>query len=197
MAFWNAPLDVKDHRRKAAKAALEMLKCVKELNDSDTFQFKSGNSGLGAIEIGIGLNSGEGCVGNLGSSQRFDYSVVGDTVNVAARIESSCKKFGWPLLLSLDTAQSCEDFAMLKAGMVSLKGKSEPIALFVLIGDEEFSDSQYFKTLSRLHADLVKDLEQIGWKNGGEKILSKITKCRKYANENLNEFYLNIEADCC
>ena len=197
MAFWNAPLDVKDHRRKAAKAALEMLKCVKELNDSDTFQFKSGNSGLGAIEIGIGLNSGEGCVGNLGSSQRFDYSVVGDTVNVAARIESSCKKFGWPLLLSLDTAQSCEDFAMLKAGMVSLKGKSEPIALFVLIGDEEFSDSQYFKTLSRLHADLVKDLEQIGWKDGGEKILSKITKCRKYANENLNEFYLNIEADCC
>ncbi|MCP4185582.1 MAG: adenylate/guanylate cyclase domain-containing protein [Hyphomicrobiales bacterium] len=197
MAFWNAPLDVKDHRRKAAKATLEMLTCVKELNDRDAFQFKSGNTGLGNVEIGIGLNSGEGCVGNLGSSQRFDYSVVGDTVNVAARIESSCKKFGWPLLLSLGTAESCEGFAMLKAGMVSLKGKSQPSALFALLGDEEFSNSQYFKTLSQLHDDLVKDLEQIDWKNGGKKVLAKINKCRKHADENLDEFYLNIEADCC
>jgi len=197
MAFWNAPLDVKDHRRKAATAGLKMLECVDQLNASDIFQFKSANADLGNVEIGIGINSGEGCVGNLGSSQRFDYSVVGDTVNVAARIESSCKKFGWPLLLSDNTAQACKDLAMLKAGMVALKGKSEPVALYALMGDEAFSDTEYFKELSRLHDDLVKELEQIGWRNGGEKILEKINKCRKHANQNLDDFYRNIEADCC
>jgi len=197
MAFWNAPLDVKDHRRKSAKAALEMLACVNELNERDAFQFNSEGLELGNVKIGIGLNSGEGCVGNLGSSQRFDYSVVGDTVNVAARIESSCKKFGWPLLISQNTAQSCEGFAMLKAGMVSLKGKSEPLALFALMGDEEFSSSKYFLILKELHTSLVEDLEKIGWKNGGEKILAKINKCRNHADQNLNDFYLNIQADCC
>ncbi len=197
MAFWNAPLDVTDHRRKAAFAALEMLECINELNTADAFQFKSGNLDLSNVEIGIGLNSGDGCVGNLGSTSRFDYSVVGDTVNVAARIESSCKKFGWPLLLSEQTAASCNDFATLKAGMVALKGKSKPVALYALIGDEKFANSDYFTKLNALHDDLIHDLEKIHWKNGGVRIAAKIKKCRLHAKPDLEVFYRNIESDCC
>ncbi len=90
MAFWNAPLDVDDHRRKAVRAALDMIAIVEELNRTDAFGFKAAGKGLDDIQIGIGLNSGDACVGNMGSMSRFNYSVVGDTVNVAARIESSC-----------------------------------------------------------------------------------------------------------
>ncbi|HSO48068.1 MAG TPA: adenylate/guanylate cyclase domain-containing protein, partial [Rhizobiaceae bacterium] len=113
MAFWNAPLDVEDHPRKAARAALEMMERLKDLNARDEFGFHRPELGLGDVQIGIGLNSGEGCVGNMGSVNRFDYSVVGDTVNVAARIESTTKPAGWYILLSETTAAGCPDFAIL------------------------------------------------------------------------------------
>lgn len=129
MAFWNAPLDVADHPVKAAHAALDMIKIVKELNDRDAFGFKSGPHKLGDVHIGIGLNSGPGCVGNMGSSSRFNYSVIGDAVNVASRIEASCKQVGWPILLSQTTATACKSMALLEAGSITLKGKAQPATL--------------------------------------------------------------------
>ncbi|WP_428674847.1 CHASE2 domain-containing protein [Roseibium sp.] len=155
MAFWNAPLDVTDHPLKAARAALAMVGIVNELNERDAFGFKAGSSGIGDVGIGIGLNSGPGCVGNMGSTSRFNYSVVGDAVNIAARIESSCKEIGWPVLLSETTAEACREFAILEAGSIALKGKSEPVTLYALVGDETLAGSPAWQDLAARHAELM------------------------------------------
>ncbi|MGI9402326.1 MAG: CHASE2 domain-containing protein, partial [Rhizobiaceae bacterium] len=185
MAFWNVPLDVEEHPRKAAIAALKMLETVDELNASDAFGFKADGKELGEIQIGIGLNTGEGCVGNMGSDARFDYSVIGDTVNVASRIESSCKAVGWPLLISQSTASQCSGFAMLEAGSIALKGKSKPELLFALVGDEELGQCTEWKQLSRVHAQLLDAC------NSGNQEQAHILKekCLKIAPADMDDFY--------
>ncbi|MBL4890443.1 MAG: adenylate/guanylate cyclase domain-containing protein [Rhizobiaceae bacterium] len=151
MAFWNAPLDVDDHPKKATIAALKMLEAMDKLNAEDAFGFKSADLNLGDVKIGIGICTGEGCVGNMGSNVRFDYSVIGDTVNVASRIESSCKTVGWPLLVSGSTARGCDSLALLEAGSIPLKGKSKPELLFAVIGDANFRESEKFRHVEGLH----------------------------------------------
>nr|MCU0790868.1 adenylate/guanylate cyclase domain-containing protein [Nitratireductor sp.] len=185
MAFWNAPLDVEDHPRKAARAALEMMERLKELNARDEFGFHRPEVGLGDVQIGIGLNTGEGCVGNMGSANRFDYSVVGDTVNVAARIESTTKPAGWYILLSEATAAGCPDFAILKGGTMPLKGKSKPATLYALIGDEKMAQTQQWSELTALHSEFLKVLDEGAW---GE--AEKISRdCIAKAPVDLSAFY--------
>lgn len=190
MAFWNAPLDVEDHPRKAARAALAMLAKVAELNKSDAFGFGQAGLGLGDVEIGIGVNTGQGCVGNVGSDNRFDYSVVGDTVNVAARIESSCKAVGWPILISQSTAAGCPDFAMLEAGAIALKGKSEPAALFALVGDETLAATGDWQTLHGTHRRLLEALRK-----GDMRRVSRLKRdCLAAAPPELASFYEKLTA---
>lgn len=185
MAFWNAPLDVEDHERKAARAALGMMAELRRLNEENAFGFHEAPLELGDVQIGIGINSGQGCVGNMGSTSRFDYSVVGDTVNVAARIESSCKGVGWPILLSESTAAACEDFALLEAGSISLKGKSRPARLFALVGDETLKETGEWAALSARHAKLIAAMPQ-----GDIKTVQNLkNECIALAPAALAEFY--------
>lgn len=151
MAFWNAPLDVEDHPRKACLAALEMLEKVDELNARNAFGFEE--RGLDPVSIGIGINTGAGCVGNMGSASRFDYSVVGDSVNVAARLESASKDACWPILVSTETAERAPALAFLHAGEIELKGKSRPLTVFALIGNETMALNEPF---IRLKEELAK-----------------------------------------
>lgn len=188
MAFWNAPLDVADHPRKAARAALAMLDAVQVLNRDDAFGFHSHHKGLGDVEIGIGLNTGQGCVGNVGSLNRFDYSVVGDTVNVAARIESSCKEIGWPVLLSHSTAQACDGFAMLKAGSIALKGKSEPAPLHALIGDETLAATEEWQELLQAHEALLDAIAA----GQTDQARSLAQRCRMLSPVPLESFYSRL-----
>ena len=132
-----------------------MIAIVEELNRNDAFGFRQSGKELGDVKIGVGINSGSACVGNMGSMSRFNYSVVGDTVNVAARIESSCKAVGWPVLLSEDTAAACPDFALLEAGSIALKGKSEPAKLLALIGDETLAETTEWRELHQRHEKLL------------------------------------------
>lgn len=184
MAFWNAPLDVADHPRKAARAALDMMAVLKELNANDAFGFHGPELGLGDVQIGIGLNTGEGCVGNMGSTNRFDYSVVGDTVNVAARIESTTKPAGWTILLSQTTAAACSDFAILKGGSMPLKGKSLPATLYALIGDETLAKTADWQALLAAHQAF---LEALASDRAKAAILAR--KCRALAPVDLSAFY--------
>jgi len=147
MAFWNAPLTIPEHAKKACRAGLTMLKVMDDLNDRDAFGFRARNLKTQFVRIGIGLNSGEACVGNMGSARRFNYSVIGDAVNTASRIESSCKLVGAELLVSEDTRDLVPDFACLEAGEIPLKGKSRPIKLFALLGDEALKSSREFQDL--------------------------------------------------
>jgi adenylate cyclase len=141
MAFWNAPLDVPDHRRKACGSVLAMQAALVEFNREHGT----------AISVGVGLNSGICCVGNLGSRQRFDYSAIGDPVNLASRVESMTKQYGLSNLISGSTAQGLDDFALLEVDRVKVVGRAEPTPVFTLLGDRDVKESAAFATLMARH----------------------------------------------
>ena len=124
MAFWNAPLDVEDQERKATEAALEMREALGELNEI----FKA--EGVPEIHTGCGINTGLCVVGNMGSSSRFDYSVLGDAVNLAARLESSCKTYETDLIISEFSLVDGYEYEFLDE--VIVKGKSEPVKIYTI-----------------------------------------------------------------
>ena len=124
MAFWNAPLDCEDHERKATECVLEMRVALGELNE------KLKEEGLDQIHTGAGINSGPCVVGNFGSSSRFDYSVLGDAVNLAARLESSCKTYDTDLIISEHSLVDGYDYKYLDE--VTVKGKSEPVKIYTI-----------------------------------------------------------------
>jgi adenylate cyclase len=95
------------------------------------------------------------CVGNMGSQKRFNYSAMGDVVNVSARIESTTKTFGTDLLVSEQVAQAAPHIALLEAGEIMLKGKSSSTKLFAIAGDEAMAASAEFAELARLHRWLL------------------------------------------
>ncbi|MEI2296949.1 CHASE2 domain-containing protein [Ensifer sp. MJa1] len=154
MAFWNAPVDVADHPRKAMRAALGMRETMVRLNADDAFGFGLEQE----VRIGIGIHTGLACVGNMGAETRFNYSAVGDTVNIAARIEAACKDINFDVLISEATAQALPDCALLDAGSLSLKGKTTRTRLFALAGDETFAAQPTFRELHGLHERLVEVL---------------------------------------
>lgn len=148
MAFWNAPAEEKQHALLAGRAALAMRTALRGLNEGSD----------DPIHIGIGIATGPALVGNMGFEKRFDYSCVGDTVNVASRIEGACKPVGYSILATAEMAAEAPGLAFLDAGWVELKGMSgrEPIKL--LVGDEAVKSSATFEALLVSHTELVSAL---------------------------------------
>tara|TARA_B110000444_G_scaffold207080_1_gene200919 strand:- start:15439 stop:17280 length:1842 start_codon:yes stop_codon:yes gene_type:complete len=125
MSFWNAPLDCPNHADMAVKSALEVLNATKELNE----ELKPLN--LPPINIGIGISTGECIVGNMGSELRFDYSVIGDAVNLGARLEGQTRNYdGVDLLLSERTYSQCPERAFTKVDRIKVKGKEELVTIY-------------------------------------------------------------------
>ena len=120
----------------ACRAALKMREAVRQLNEDDAFGFADRGISGAEVKIGVGLNFGIAAVGNMGSEIRFNYSAMGDVVNVSARIELTNKEFGTDLLVSEEVANVAKGAALLEAGEILLKGKSRPSKLFALVGDE-------------------------------------------------------------
>lgn len=155
MAFWNAPVDVKDHERQALTAALGMRRTLAELNTADAFHLRADKAPVEALGIGMGINTGEALVGNMGLETRFDYSALGDTVNVASRVESACKEVGYDILVTDPVRAAVPDFAFLEAGGLSLKGKSDRVAIHLLVGDAALAKSGAFSLLRATHAEAL------------------------------------------
>ena len=130
MAFWNAPLSCPNHADLAVKSAIEIRKKTVELNK----QFKEQGLDLPPINVGTGVNTGTCIVGNMGSETRFDYSVIGDAVNLAARLEATAGRGEYekhPIILSDDTAKQCRfPHRFEPIGEILVKGKSEPVKIY-------------------------------------------------------------------
>ena len=127
MSFWNAPMDCPDHAEMAVKSAEEILIATKELNE----ELKPLN--LPPINVGIGINTGECIVGNMGSELRFDYSVIGDAVNLGARLESQTRNYdGVDVLLGEATYRQCPSRAFSEVDRITVKGKSVPVTVYTI-----------------------------------------------------------------
>lgn len=130
MAFWGAPLDDKYHALKASSVSLEMLTELKKLQT----EWKARN--LPTFDIGIGLNTGFAVIGNMGSYDRFDYTAMGDTINLGSRLESINKQYDTRIIISEFTQKLVKDkFVTRKLDKVKVKGKNEPIIIFELISE--------------------------------------------------------------
>jgi adenylate cyclase len=146
MAFFNAPVDVKEHADASCNAALEMIEQLKLLND------KLAQEGINAIHIGIGINTAEVVVGNMGSNTRFNYTVIGDGVNLASRVEGLTKNYGVEILITEFTVAKLQaPFVYRVIEPVKVKGKDEAVLLYQLMPSSERSKEikeQYDRALA-------------------------------------------------
>jgi len=186
MAFWNAPVDVPDHERKALRAALGMRQKLAELNQQDAFHLKADKAAVQQLGIGIGISTGEALVGNMGLETRFDYSALGDTVNVASRVESACKEVGYDILVADPVRLIVSDFAFLEAGALALKGKAERVVIYLLVGDADLAKSGAFSLLKATHTEALAALRS------GRDTRGAIAECQALAAKlepGLKKFY--------
>jgi adenylate cyclase len=161
LAFWNAPLDDPDQHENAARGALEMVARLESLNRE--MRAQTGQPWPGEVKIGIGLNTGLCCVGNMGSAQRLSYSLIGDTVNLASRIEGLTKYYGVPIAIGSALHSRLPGFAMLELDRVRVVGRDAPEAIFALLGDETLARDPRFMELATTHAVMLADYRGQDW----------------------------------
>ncbi|MDR3468787.1 MAG: adenylate/guanylate cyclase domain-containing protein [Xanthobacteraceae bacterium] len=164
MAFWNAPLDDPAHEANACNAALDMMEEMRELNVARRAEAEQGGAPFIPINIGIGLNTGNCVVGNMGSDLRFDYSALGDSVNLASRLEGQSKTYGVPIVLGSNTAQAVKDkFAVIEIDFIRVKGKTEPEIVYAVFGREDLLHSPQFQALRDLNIALLAHYRSRDW----------------------------------
>jgi adenylate cyclase len=148
MAIWNAPVKNPNHALKACKAAVEQVKALRKLQDAWT------ERNVPVLEIGCGIHTGPAVIGNMGSSERFDYTAIGDTVNLASRLEGLTKVYGVSIIISESTHAAIQnEFPCRKLDAVKVKGKKQPVTIYHLCVDKdpafvkayEHALTQYFK----------------------------------------------------
>ncbi|WP_220084048.1 CHASE2 domain-containing protein [Roseovarius marisflavi] len=172
MAFWNAPLETADHEHAACRAALTMQKDIKEFN-----RFRVQNAqdeDVLPIDVGIGINSGTCIVGNMGSDTRFDYTALGDAVNLASRLEGQSKAYGIKIVLGESTARAVErEFAVIELDLIRVKGKTRPERIFGLLGGVEMREDSAFAALSETNSAMRTAYNQKDW-TGAQSALDRL-----------------------
>jgi adenylate cyclase len=176
MAFWNAPLDDPQQEVNACEAALEMLAHADKLNQQFKREAEQNGGKYMPLNVGIGLNTGPCVVGNMGSDFRFNYSVLGDTVNVASRLEARTKDYRIPIVIGAQTEQQAkEKFATMEIDLIQVKGKSEPETVFTVLGHAELRQDPSFQDLRELTAGMLRSYREQDW----TRALEAIELCRK------------------
>jgi adenylate cyclase len=160
MAFWNAPLPQQDHQFHAASAALKIQQAIDNFNELEEFKPVLKAAKVWPIAVRIGLASGPAVVGNMGSNDRYNYSVLGEAVNIAARAEASCKHVGHNIIIAGALEGRAIQLATLPAGTIAMKGKSHKIPVSALIGDEATCASHHFQDLDKAYAALLRTLSK-------------------------------------
>jgi adenylate cyclase len=166
MAFWNAPLDDKDHAINAVKTGLEML------GDLDEFNKEIAKENIPAFGMGLGINTGDVVVGNMGSRQRFDYTCLGDSVNLASRLEGQSKNYGVRIILGPRTAELVRDtYSVIEMDCIAVKGKTQGVKVYT-IGE----------TVAYMHAEFLKEYYRGDW-----------NKAKMWARKMLNDDAVTIK----
>lgn len=160
MSFWNAPIDIERHAAKACGAALQMMESVGRINAE--LRAEQGE-GAPQIRIGIGINTGECVVGNVGSIRRLSYSVLGDPVNLASRLEGQSKTYGVPIVISEDTRREAEDFAAVELDLIAVKGRNTAVRVFGLLGHPDQAGTQHHRELVARQARLLAAYRAQDW----------------------------------
>jgi adenylate cyclase len=156
MAFWNAPLDDKEHEINACAAAIDMLEKMGEVNKEREQEATDGGHVYIPLNVGVGLNTGIGVVGNMGSDLKKNYSVLGDSVNLASRLEGQTKEYGFPIIVGSTTALAVKDkFAILELDFIMVKGKTEPEVIYAIAGREDVAQSGRFQRLRNLTIEML------------------------------------------
>jgi adenylate cyclase len=177
MAFWNAPLDNKQHARDAVRTAFQMLK------DLEIFNEEVEREGIPAFGMGLGINTATVVVGNMGSSQRFDYTCLGDGVNLAARLEGQSKPYGVKLVVGPQTAELVGDvYQIVELDLIAVKGKTEPARIYTIFDVADGAGEL-------LHKKFLDLYRQGKW----DAALNLIKDLKRCWNEELNAYYKMME----
>jgi adenylate cyclase len=164
MAFWNAPLDDPQHELDACSAALVMQDCVRTLNSERERESRENGGAFLPIKMGIGINTGRCVVGNMGSELRFQYTVMGDSVNLASRLEGQTAGHGVSVLIGSKTAQAvAEQFALVQADLMRVKGRKEPEVIYTIVGDKHMSQTDEFQSFRKHWDELISRYRQRDW----------------------------------
>ncbi|MCZ6861113.1 MAG: adenylate/guanylate cyclase domain-containing protein [Alphaproteobacteria bacterium] len=185
MAFWNAPLSDPDHAVHACRSALEMVDALATLNAEWADEAKRAKKEFAPVRVGIGLNTGIACVGNLGSEQRFDYSVIGDEVNLASRLEGQSKTYGFDIIIGEKTKKAAPGFAMIEIDLIRVIGRTQPARIYALLGDEAHAASDGFEQLADTNAKFLAAYRRRDWRGA----LGLLKSCRTLGGSQLAGLY--------
>ena len=174
MAFWNAPLDDPAHGEHGCESALAMLSALVRLNTTLEAEAATEERTFRPLHIGIGLNTGQCVVGNMGSDQRFDYSAIGDPVNLASRLEGQSKTYGISIIISESTLATIPGWAAVELDLIVVQGKEEAIRIYALLGDELMGRSVAFAQFRSTHTEMLDAYRQRRW----EDALAVLDRCR-------------------
>jgi adenylate cyclase len=187
MAFWNAPVDDPAHRAHACSAAIAMAKKMDDLNKAWREKAEAADRPFQRVRIGIGLNSGECCVGNLGSTMRFDYSAIGDEVNVTSRFEGLTKIYGISAVVGERAIGP--DLAVLELDHVQVKGRSRAEKIYTFL-DLLRGDELQIGSLQKNHKAFLEAYRQQKW----DEATGFIAACRNVGISELDSYYTYCES---
>ena len=180
MAFWNAPLDETIHCKESVKAALEMLDELKVFNDEVT------KEGIPAFGMGVGINTGVVVVGNMGSEQRFDYTCLGDAVNLASRLEGQSKNYGVLLVIGPITESRLEGTAFsLELDLIAVKGKKDAVRIFTAFYNPPESEMALWLEHKQQHQDMLALYRAQEW----NKALKAVEELKGKFNGQMDHYY--------
>lgn len=192
MAFWNAPLDDDRHAEHGCRAALAMLSGLQSLNEVRMAEAAAADQPYLPLRIGIGINTGDCVVGNMGSDLRFDYTVLGDPVNLTSRLEGQSSQYGVPILVGAATAQSAAGkFAFLEIDIVRVKGKAEPERVHALLGDADMAADPAFLALTAHMGEVLRRYRARDWEGAEQALAVARTQDQGF---HLDEFFQVYEA---
>ena len=181
MAFWNAPLDNPNHAKDAAKTALAMLK------ELDNFNAEIKVEGIPAFGMGLGINTGDVVVGNMGSDQRFDYTCLGDHVNLASRLEGQSKSYGVRIIIGPRTYELIKDeYRCVELDCIAVKGKKQGVQIYTILENQEIP---FQSAVFSVHSEFLNQYRAQSW----DKAISTADVLMKHNKELIHYYEMMIE----